>query len=240
MNSKEDYNKKITELVGNNWSSLTNIYIMKKIKIVIGLLYIIVFSSCNKPQSYQDSQTIQFVTMQNDIITIKKNGDYHYDFYLNKKLIFTDTNHVYIHPDSLNRIIEGGKGISLFLLIDDSPNFDKILGYQITKDKVLLKAEVCYSGKGGRKDGPAPFTDMDGDGYIEFGGSDIKEVPTSYPDSIYYNPSEFYEIRNGEIFYDKAFTMKMDIAENGLYIEHPLDKKGFCCVVVPNPQKLKK
>ena len=190
-------------------------------------------------QTIQDNQSIKFVTSSNNQIVVEFLADEHAAIYYNGKLIYNDTTHDFIFPNPINRFIEGKKGVSLFLLADGSPNFDRIVGYQITKNKATLKAESCFYGENGRKDGPAPFTDMDRDGYLEFGGFDITEVPPSYPDSVYCNPSEFYEIRDGVIFFDKELTIKKDIEKNGLYIKHPLDMDRFCCVVIPNP-KLKK
>ena len=47
----------------------------------------------------------------------------------------------------------------------------------------------------------------------------------------------FIKIKNGSVTFDQALTEKMDIIENGIYINKPLDKDGFCCIVVPRPKK---
>ncbi len=212
---------------------------MIKLKWTYLLIVIVGFLSCAKHQSFRNKNGLQFVTIENDLINVHEIGGKYSGIFFNGKLIYQDSTHDFIYLNKSNRIIEGKKGISLFLYSGEAPDFDKIIGFQVTKNKAILKAEACFYGEGGRKDGPAPFTDIDGDGLLEFGGVDITEVPPSYPDSIYYNPSEFYEIKEGEIRFDKELTIKKDIEENGLYIEHPLDKEGFCCVVIPNP-KIKK
>ncbi|PWS31557.1 hypothetical protein DF947_13280 [Pedobacter paludis] len=83
--------------------------------------------------------------------------------------------------------------------------------------------------------GPAPFTDIDNDGFLEYGGFDVNEVPQS-PDSIYYNPSEFYEIKFGKIMFDSALTKRMDIKINGMHLSSFLDKSGNCCIILKKPK----
>ncbi|HVX48835.1 MAG TPA: hypothetical protein VHB48_01710, partial [Chitinophagaceae bacterium] len=69
---------------------------------------------------------------------------------------------------------------------------------------------------------------------IEFGGFDITEVCES-KDSMYYNPSNYYEINNGAITRDSSLTKKMDIKVNGIYLPKPLDENGFCCIIIKKP-----
>ena len=55
-------------------------------------------------------------------------------------------------------------------------------------------------------------------------------------DSMYYIPSQYYEIDNGNIRFDSSLTKKMDIKINGIYLKNPLDKNGNCCVVIKRPR----
>lgn len=213
---------------------LTN---MKSFYFFIIILSFLNSLSYSQTKLLQSENKLEFLTLNKDTITISASNNYYTRFYFNNNLIYDDTISSYILASNLNRVIEGKKGIALFLVIDGRPNFNKILGFQIAQTKAILKSNACFFGEGGRKDGPAPFTDMNGNGYLDYGGFDITEVPPSYPDSIYYNPGDFYEIRDGEIIYDKKLTKEMDIKENGIYLDKPLDKDGFCCVVIPNPKK---
>jgi len=95
--------------------------------------------------------------------------------------------------------------------------------------------EVVYNDKT-QGIGPAPFTDLDGDGKIQLRGFDLTEWYDS-KDSMYYNPSRYYEIDNGTIKFDSSLARKMDIKVNGIYLAKPLDKDGYCCVVVKKPKK---
>ena len=63
-----------------------------------------------------------------------------------------------------------------------------------------------------------------------------------YPskDSMYYSPSDYYEINHGNIVFDSSLTRKMDIKENGIYMKNPLDNDGNCCKVIKKPGRLAK
>lgn len=125
-----------------------------------------------------------------------------------------------------NRVIEDGGSVFLFLEIAGSPNDDRFNVYKITATRAELVADVVSS----------DVDDMDGDGYLEFGGSDLNEVPPSR-DSMYYLGSDYYEIRNGQVIYDSAYTKKVEIDDNGVYLSNPLDKNGNCCVEILKPGK---
>lgn len=140
-----------------------------------------------------------------------------------------------IYDSKYNRLIEQNSKVLLFLEIDGRPNYNTIEAFDLTKQRATSVAEVVYNDKT-QGIGPAPFTDMDGDGKIEFGGFDLTESYDS-KDSMYYNPSRYYEIDNGRVKFDSSLTRKMDIKVNGLYLSKPLDKDGNCCVVVKNPKK---
>src|SRR5207302_1421532 len=60
-----------------------------------------------------------------------------------------------------------------------------------------------------------------------------------YPseDSMYYIPTEYYEIRNGRIRFDTSFTEERDKWINGVYLSHPADANGNCCKVILKPGK---
>jgi hypothetical protein len=140
-----------------------------------------------------------------------------------------------VYDSKYNRLIEQSSKILLFLEIDGSPNYNTIKAFGLTKQKANEIAEVVYNDKT-QGIGPAPFTDMDEDGKIEFGGFDLTEWYNS-KDSMYYNPSQYYEISNGRVKFDSLLTRKMDIKVNGVYLSKPLDKEGNCCVVIKKPKR---
>lgn len=95
-----------------------------------------------------------------------------------------------------------------------------------------LSSSVFNDGPGGKT---KPFTDIDGDGFLEYGGFDLSEMHP-HQDSMYYNPSKFYEIKKGRLLFDSLLTKKEDIKENGIYLAQPLDKYGNCCQVIKRPK----
>ncbi len=135
-----------------------------------------------------------------------------------------------IYGSKYNKLIEQNGTVLLFLEIDNRPNFNNLAAYRLTKQKATKIIECVYNDRN-QGIGPAPFTDMDGDGKLEFGGFDITEHYDS-KDSMYYNPSQYYEISNGIIKSDSVLTIKMDRKINGVYLSKQLDKAGNCCVVV--------
>ena len=129
-----------------------------------------------------------------------------------------------IYPSKRNKLIEDGGSTFLFLEIDGRPNLDRLYVFQIFANRVDSVADAISS----------DLKDLDGDTYLEFGGTDLTEV---YPsrDSMYYVPSRYYEIRAGRIVFDSSCTKKMDIKENGIYLESSMDADGYCCKVIPKP-----
>ncbi len=127
-----------------------------------------------------------------------------------------------------NRIIEDGGSVFLFLAIDGRPNLDEYEVYKLTPYTAKLVANAMLS----------PIKDYDGDGYLEFGGSNLTEGYGN-PDSMYYVPTHYFKIKNGEIGEDKALTVREDKKINGLYLppNKQLDKDGNCCTVVPDPAR---
>jgi hypothetical protein len=172
---------------------------------------------------------IALKTNSGDSIVISK-GIIHY----NGKAISKPIEAI-IYNSKYNRIIEQGHKILLFLEIDDSPNYNTIEAFDLTKQKASRIVEVVYNDKS-QGIGPAPFTDMDGDGKVELGGFDLTEWYDS-KDSMYYNPSQYFEIDNGIIKFDSSLTRKMDINVNGVYLSKPLNKNGNCCVLVKKTKK---
>jgi hypothetical protein len=140
-----------------------------------------------------------------------------------------------VYDSKYNRLIEQNGTILLFLEIDNSPNYNNLAAFNLTKHKATKLVECVYNDKT-QGIGAAPFTDMDGDGKLEFGGFDLTEYYDS-KDSMYYNPSQYYEINNGKIRFDSSLTKTMDIKVNGLCLVKPLDQNGNCCVVVKKPAK---
>lgn len=137
--------------------------------------------------------------------------------YFNNKLIFCDTINEFVYGSKYNRVMTNNNNVLLFIESVGLPNFNHILGYEIGKDKAKIVADCVYNDKK-QGNGAPPFTDMDKDGFPEFGGIDLTEQHPS-PDSMYYVPSEYYEIKNGKIYYDSTLTQRMDIKLNGIYLK---------------------
>ena len=160
---------------------------------------------------------------------------YHEAILLNGKQIYLDTTHYFIYESKYNRVIKSEGKLLIFLEADGRPNFNYIAAYSIAGDnKVTFMSDCVYNDEkqGG---GPAPFTDIDHDGFLEYGGFDLNEVP-EHPDSIYYNPSEFYEIRNGILKFDSLLAKKADIKKNGIYLSNFMNNSGNCCKVIKKPR----
>ncbi|SFA47106.1 hypothetical protein SAMN04488511_106148 [Pedobacter suwonensis] len=166
-----------------------------------------------------------------------KNHDYYHEaISLNGKQIYLDTTHYFIYKSKYNRVIKSNDKLLLFLENDGRPNFNYITAYSIAKDnKVMFIADCVYNDKN-QGGGPVPFTDIDHDGVLEYGGFDLIEIP-EHPDSIYYNPSEFYEIRNGTVKFDSLLAKKADIRKNGVYLSHFMNKDGNCCKLIKKPKQ---
>jgi hypothetical protein len=179
----------------------------------------------------QTKESLILKTLSGDKVLISKEN-----IYFNQKLVAKNVEGI-IYASKYNRIIEQNGSVLLFLEIDNTPNFNEIEAFKITSQKAIKLAECVYNdNKQGI--GPAPFTDMDNDGKLEFGGFDLTEYYES-KDSMYYNPSQYYEINSGTVIFDSALTKKMDNKINGVYLKKPLDKDGNCCIVIKKP-KLRK
>ncbi len=143
---------------------------------------------------------------------------------VNNRHLYRLDEDVIIYTSKRNRLIENGGTAFLFLEIDGNPNLDRLYVFTVSANRVDSVANAISS----------ELKDYDGDSYLEFGGSDLTEVPDSR-DSMYYIPSCYYEIRDGRVVYDSSCTRKMDIKKNGIYLAHPLNAHGYCCKVIPKP-----
>jgi len=125
-----------------------------------------------------------------------------------------------------NKLLEVNGSVFLFIEVNGNPNLDRIYAFKIYKNRVDSLADAISS----------ELIDLDKDGNLEFGGRDLTE---SYPskDSMYYIPSDYFEIKNGTIVYDSAYTKSADIRLNGIYLANPADKEGNCCIVIKKPKK---
>ena len=177
---------------------------------------------------------------KNDSLTIKrfyydiKNLNKYYEEILrNGKQVYLDTGHEFIYESKYNRVINSHGKVLLFLESDGRPNFNLISAYAVQKNTISFIADCTYNDKN-QGGGPPPFTDIDHDGFLEYGGFDINEVP-EHPDSIYYNPSKFYEIRNGVVKFDNLLARKADKKENGIHLSNFMDKSGNCCKIIKKP-----
>lgn len=186
------------------------------------------------------------ITVENkDTITIKRKyydptnyKFYHELIFLNRNHLYTDKDNEFVYESKYNRVIRDKGNLLLFLESLGGPNFNRISAYSISSDTVIFISDCVYNDSTQRND-PDPFTDIDKDGFLEYGGFDLNEVHPN-KDSMYYIPSDYYEIRNGYVLHDSSLTKAMDIKENGIYIANPIDKNGSCCVVIKKPKHSKK
>ena len=130
-----------------------------------------------------------------------------------------------IYSSKRNKIIESGGTVFLFLEVDGSPNLNRLYVFKISATRVDSLVNAISS----------DLKDLDGDTFLEFGGRDLTEVHPS-KDSMYYIPSDYYEIKEGKIIYDSAVTKMIDIRLNGIYLSNPIDAGGNCCKVIPKPK----
>jgi hypothetical protein len=188
--------------------------------------YILVLLSLAISQAVPGSQVkpvLKFKTSSGHTVKVTR-GTIYYD---NKSLLKIEDSEI-LYDSGLNRLIEDHGAVFLFVAMDGRPNLDRLNAFSITPLKAILVADAILSA----------IKDFDGDGYLEFGGSDLTEA-YSNPDSMYYVPTAYYEIRHGKIHPDKALTISKDVSLNGLYLPpgKRLDKEGFCCRVVRTPGK---
>ncbi|MDQ8005994.1 MAG: hypothetical protein REI64_14425 [Pedobacter sp.] len=147
---------------------------------------------------------------------------YRQTFFLNGEKIFTDTGNYLVDSSKYSRIIVEKGSVLLFMECDGHPNLDYLSAYSIdikNKKMTYLSSSVF---DGNPKSKTKPFTDIDGDGFIEYGGFDLTEMHPN-PDSMYYRPSSFYEIRNGKLFFDSLLTKREDIKANAVYSKNPIN-----------------
>ena len=155
---------------------------------------------------------------------------YYQTILLNGEKIFTDTAKYLVDSSKYSRIIAKNGNVLFFMECDGRPNLDYLSAYAIdmkNKKMTYLSSTVFNNGP---KSKTKPFTDIDGDGFIEYGGFDLTEMHPS-PDSMYYHPSSFYEIRNGKLFFDSLLTKKEDIRVNGLYVKNSVN------LIIRKPKK---
>jgi hypothetical protein len=135
-----------------------------------------------------------------------------------------------LFKDKSNRLIEDHGSTFLFIAVDDRPSLAKLKAFLVTPAKANLVADAMLSS----------IEDYDNDGNFEFGGSDLTEGYGN-PDSMYYIPTQFFELSAGKIVPDANLTKKKDIQINGLYLppNKQRDKNDNCCVVIPKPRTRK-
>jgi len=171
-----------------------------------------------------DPNKVIFQTSKGLTIKVDTSG-----IYVNNKLQFKFVErYELILPSKRQKLIENGGVVFLFLEMSGSPNLDRFHVFKVSGNKVDLILDALSSDIG----------DRDGDGYLEFGGRDLTEMHPS-EDSMYYIPTEYFEIRNGRITYDSILSKDMDIQINGVYLSAYGDDNGNCCKAILKPGKKK-
>ncbi|MES2063836.1 MAG: hypothetical protein V4456_18065 [Bacteroidota bacterium] len=182
---------------------------------------LLTFTSLSAFQS-SVKNALRFKSATGHIIKVYKGGIF-YDEKLIHNIKYPDG---IIYKSKYNRLIEDHGSMFLFIGMMDNPNLDKLIVFRITSTKATPGESAILS----------EIKDYDKDGFLEFGGRDLTEAYPN-PDSMYYIPSAYYEIRNGEIRTDNSLTKSEDIKLNGLYLppNKRFDNDGNCCKVVPAP-----
>jgi len=165
---------------------------------------------CLPAVAQKPSNELHFTSSQQQKITVYKGT------------IFVNGNKAFIFPEDIinyksrrNRLIEDGRSVFLFLEVNRNPDKNRLMVFNIDHslaDSILntISSDV---------------KDWDHDGNLEFGGSDLAKVHAA-PDSLYYTPAKFYEIKKGKITLDTELTEKTEKKLNGVYLPEPLDNNG--------------
>jgi hypothetical protein len=185
------------------------------------ILFLLIFMVTQSVFGQPVKNVLKFKTSAGHVIKVI-HGQILFDHKIISKLKYDDV----LYDSKSNCIIEDHGSIFLFIAMFGGPNDDRLNVFLITPAKAKLVADAILS----------PVKDYDNDGYLEFGGRDLTEEHPN-PDSMYYVPTAYFEIRNGKIHADNALTRSEDIKINGLYLppNKQLDKDGFCCKVIPMP-----
>ncbi|HEY0609639.1 MAG TPA: hypothetical protein VGD35_08290 [Chitinophaga sp.] len=190
-------------------------------RLVRCLLLMIIISSPALAQS--PTNNIAFKSSQGHMVSVYKGS-----IIVNSKRSYQLGSDNVVYKSRRNRIIEDKGNVFLFLEVTDGAKKNKFYIFSIHNSIADSLFTAIAS----------DVKDLDQDGFMEFGGSEASQ-PYPAADSMYYVPSRFYEIKNGQITFDGAYTEKVDTKVNKTYIPDPLDKNGNCCVVIPRKAKAK-
>lgn len=158
----------------------------------------------------KSANELHFTSSQQQLITVYKGT-----IFVNGNKAFTFHEDIINYPSRRNRLIENGKSVFLFLEVNGSPKKNRLYVFNIDHSLADSVTNAISS----------DVKDLDRDGNLEFGGSEVAEKYPS-PDSIYYLPSKFYEIKKGKITYDAELTETTDKKVNGIYLAEPFDSNG--------------
>lgn len=187
------------------------------------LILLFLFFSLANPlagKAQTNSDILRFTSKKGLSIVVEKGA-----ILVNGKELHRMKEDIVIYDGNRNKLIEDGGSVFLFLEMGGSPNLDRLYAFEVSDTKVQLLANAISS----------DLKDLDGDGYLEFGGCDLTEHHPS-EDSMYYIPFDYYEIRKGRILYDSAYSKKKDIEVNGVFLLYPMEAGASgCCTVIIKP-----
>lgn len=171
-----------------------------------------------------EKQSLRLKTSKGAVIKVIKD----HILYNGKKIATLKYFEDVLWEDKANRLIEDHNKTFLFLAMDGSPSALRLNVFLITSKKATMVADAILT----------PIKDYDRDGYLEFGGAEFTEAHP-HPDSMYYVPNAYYEIRKGEIIPERALTISQDIKINGIYLTPSKQphKDGSCCRVILKPKR---
>lgn len=132
-----------------------------------------------------------------------------------------------VYKSKRNKLVEDKKEVFLFVeTTGEAGKKNRLQVFNIVFSRADSVTNVVAS----------DIKDIDNDGYLEFGGSELA-TPHPSPDSLYYLPSTYYEVKKGHIAFDAEYTQLIDNKVNGQYLVGPLDANGKCCVAIPKKKK---
>lgn len=181
----------------------------------------LVLVMCLPALAQKPANELHFTSSINQMITVYKGT-----IFVNGKKTYQLQNDIINYKSKRNRLIEDGKSVFLFLEVDASPKKNRLYVFNIEHSRADSILSAISS----------DVKDWDRDGQLEFGGSDIT-TPHPSPDSMYYVPAKFYEIKKGKLTYDAELTETTDKKVNGVFLTEPLDNKGNCCKAIPKSKK---
>jgi hypothetical protein len=177
--------------------------------------------ACLPASAQKPANELHFTSSIKQMITVYKGT-----IFVNAKKAYQLHDDIINYKSRRNKLVEDDRSVFLFLEVNGSPNKNRLYVFNIEHSRADSVLSAISS----------DVKDWDRDGSLEFGGSEAPKAHPS-PDSIYYNPSRYYEIKKGKITFDGQLTEAMDKKANGVYIPDALGSDGNCCKAIPKKKR---